>query len=133
MKLSVGKHTLPGRKQVFRETFDGRAVRDVVARFDESMPGRPLLTAVMTSGRRLPCACPTLMAVRAHAQEALGELPDEVRALTPAEQPFEVVISPRLTDDEQRLRARLMAVLGSGAGGPTGWVAPPSAGRGSTD
>ena len=32
MKLSAGKRSLPGRKQVFREFRDGVAVRDVIAR-----------------------------------------------------------------------------------------------------
>ena len=54
MKLSTGKRTLPGQKQVFRESRDGRAVRDVIGRFDETLPGRPLLAPVMRKGRRLP-------------------------------------------------------------------------------
>ena len=56
MKLSTGKRTLPGRKQIFREIRDGRAVCDVIRRFDEALPGRPLLAPVMRKGQ--PCHRP---------------------------------------------------------------------------
>ena len=117
MKLSMGKRTLPGRKQVFREIREGRAVRDVIGRFDEALPGRPLLAPVMRKGRALPAARPTIAAIRAQAQDALGELPDDVQALEPVEHPFEVAISPMLAEDERRLREQLMTAIGSNAGG----------------
>ncbi|MFY0583197.1 hypothetical protein ACN28S_60895 [Cystobacter fuscus] len=58
LKLSTGKVLLPGRKQVFREEEDGVARRDVLARHDEALPGRPLLRRVMHAGRRLVEARP---------------------------------------------------------------------------
>ena len=52
MKLSAGKVTLPGRKQVHRA--DGH---DVLSLRDEDVPGaRPLLEAAMVDGRRVPAA-----------------------------------------------------------------------------
>lgn len=52
-KLSPGKRILPGRKQIFRVEEGGHAVRDILARYDEDAPGRPLLRQFMASGRRL--------------------------------------------------------------------------------
>ena len=37
LKLSTKKVLYPGRKQVFRQYENGRIVRDVIARFDESL------------------------------------------------------------------------------------------------
>src|SRR4029453_10478763 len=53
LKLSPGKHTLPGRKQVWRA-----GARDVIALADDEVPpgGRPLLRAVWSDGRRLVAA-----------------------------------------------------------------------------
>jgi nicotinate phosphoribosyltransferase len=50
MKLSPGKHTLPGRKQVWRTE-----TTDVIGLADEESPpdGRPLLRPVWRDGRRL--------------------------------------------------------------------------------
>ena len=39
--------------QVFRLEEEGRAVRDAIARAEETLPGRPLLRPVMRGGRRL--------------------------------------------------------------------------------
>ena len=54
VKLSVGKPVLPGRKQVYRQADGNGDARDVIARRDETLPGRPLLQQVMSGGRRLP-------------------------------------------------------------------------------
>ncbi|HWV55838.1 MAG TPA: nicotinate phosphoribosyltransferase, partial [Longimicrobiales bacterium] len=68
IKLSPGKAILPGRKQVFRlEDAEGRAVRDIIARWDEDLPGRPLLEKVMERGRRLDPGRSGLEAARARA------------------------------------------------------------------
>ena len=75
LKLSTGKPVLPGRKQVFRIEEDGRAVRDVIARAEETLPGRPLLRPVMRGGRRLPEGTIDLHAARRHAQEEIARLP----------------------------------------------------------
>jgi nicotinate phosphoribosyltransferase len=42
-KLSRGKTLYPGRKQVFRQIRDSRMVEDTIGRFDENLPGSPLL------------------------------------------------------------------------------------------
>ena len=48
-KLSTGKPSLPGPKQVYRVERDGLADRDLLARRDEDSGGRALLEQVMTS------------------------------------------------------------------------------------
>ena len=83
MKLSAGKRTLPGSKQVWRISREGRAVGDVLASAGESSPGgsaRPLLSLVMQGGRRVG-AQNSIAEARRHAAEATGELPDGVRRL----------------------------------------------------
>ena len=53
MKLSTRKETMPGRKQVFRQYAEGVAVRDIVARSEETYDGAPLLEPAMRGGERL--------------------------------------------------------------------------------
>jgi nicotinate phosphoribosyltransferase len=96
LKLSSGKPVLPGRKQVFRIEQSGRAVRDVIARAEETLPGRPLLRPVMRGGRRLPEGAVDLHAGRQRAQDETARLPDPIRALPPAEQRYPVEISAAL-------------------------------------
>jgi nicotinate phosphoribosyltransferase len=43
LKLSSKKVLYPGRKQVFRQIDNGLMVRDTIGRFDEQLPGEPLL------------------------------------------------------------------------------------------
>ena len=86
----------------------------MIGRFDEALPGRPLLAPAMRKGRRLPHANPTLAAIRAHARDGFGELPDDVQALAPVERPFEVAISPTLAEDETRPPYRRMPPMSGG-------------------
>ena len=85
VKLSTGKPILPGRKQVFRIEENGHAVRDVIARADEHLDGRPLLHPVMAGSCRTARGAADLEGARAHAREELRLLPDPVRALAPAD------------------------------------------------
>jgi len=96
VKLSTGKPVLPGRKQVFRVEANGRAVRDVIARAEETLPGRPLLRPVMRGGCRLPEGTIDLQAARSHAQEEIARLPEHIRAIAPAAQRYPVEISATL-------------------------------------
>ena len=97
VKLSPGKEILPGRKQVFRmESTDGMAVRDIIARWDEEQPGRPLLEKVMEGGRRLAAGRMDLSAARELARREIARLPDGVRALDRATEPYPVEASPAL-------------------------------------
>ena len=54
VKLSTGKRTFPGRKQVWRVTENGTATHDVMGLEDEQkQDGRPLLTRVLRQGTRV--------------------------------------------------------------------------------
>lgn len=81
IKLSTGKRTLPGSKQVWRITRDGCAVEDVLGLYgEEDQEGRPLLSLVMRGGRRVTDA-PLLAATREACRVRLRELPPDVRRL----------------------------------------------------
>ncbi len=87
LKLSPGKELLPCAKQVFRLEENGVAAGDVVARFDETLPGRPLLIPVMRAGRR--CRPPSRSSASAfRAREEVGRLPAALRRLSPPELPY---------------------------------------------
>jgi nicotinate phosphoribosyltransferase len=103
MKLSTGKHTLPGRKQVWRVIRDGTASGDVMALADEPGPpgGRPLLTSVMKAGRRTGPREP-LDELRARSGVAIGELPEDVRRLGEP-RPYPVQLSDGLKTMIERL------------------------------
>ena len=105
---------LPGRKQVFRFEQDGRAVRDVIGRAEESLPGRPLLRPVMRGGRRLPEGSVDLDAARQRAREETARLPDAIRAIRPAEQRYPVEISAALRAYQEEV-AREVAQAGRDA------------------
>jgi nicotinate phosphoribosyltransferase len=103
MKLSAGKATLPGRKQVFREIDRGLVARDVIALANEELPGEALLAEVMAEGRRLAPAEP-VAAARDRCRDELARLPAPLRELSPAT-PYPVDLSPGLRDLTARLRS----------------------------
>ncbi|NIU35139.1 MAG: nicotinate phosphoribosyltransferase, partial [Gemmatimonadetes bacterium] len=107
LKLSPGKKILPGRKQIFRIEEGGRAVRDVIGRADEELPGRPLLRKVMEGGERLPEARESLDAARERAREERARLPEELRALEPADPPYPVQVSEELRDYQTEVARRM--------------------------
>jgi nicotinate phosphoribosyltransferase len=105
MKLSPGKRSLPGRKQVFRGFRDGVAAFDVIARHDETSSGVALLREVMRAGEPVGDA-PSLEQIRAHAHEAIAALPAGCRALSPAS-PYPVMISAGLARHERETSAQI--------------------------
>lgn len=107
VKTSPGKSGLPGRKQVFRVAEAGFAVRDVVARRDEELPGRPLLEEVMRDGRRLAAGRASLGEARMRSAAEVAVLPPRVRALEPAEPPYPVEVSDELRRYRERVLARI--------------------------
>jgi nicotinate phosphoribosyltransferase len=80
-KLSRGKATWPGRKQVWRQIgADGMMVRDVVTLAGDQQEGAALLQCVMRGGRRVMPPVP-LAEVRTHAAHSLAQLPAPLRRL----------------------------------------------------
>jgi nicotinate phosphoribosyltransferase len=108
MKLSAGKRSLPGRKQVFREFRDGAAVRDVIARYSETLPGAPLLQPFMRSGRRVATQTFDLQHIRAYAKEQLGTLAPNLRTPRSQGERYDVAISDELVDFERKTRQQLI-------------------------
>jgi nicotinate phosphoribosyltransferase len=80
-KLSEGKQTWPGRKQVWR-TFDaqGRMRSDVLSLENDKQDGETLTAPVMRGGKRVG-APPSLAQIRERAARELGRLPEPLRRL----------------------------------------------------
>ncbi|HJM76665.1 MAG TPA: nicotinate phosphoribosyltransferase [Dehalococcoidia bacterium] len=101
-KLSPGKETLPGCKQVFRESEGGMITRDVLALRDEQSGGTPLLGPVMRAGHRL---LPTvsLAEARGYAERQRDTLAPELRAIERAAVAFPIEVSPQLGAEHARV------------------------------
>ncbi len=95
MKTAASKTTLPGRKQVFRQKSQGKAVRDVIGLAGEKNPGEPLLLKVMENGRRTVDP-ESLDASRSRCRQGLQSLPDRLMSLSSAEETYVVERSSRL-------------------------------------
>jgi nicotinate phosphoribosyltransferase len=110
LKLAFGKKILPGRKQIFRIEENGEAVRDVLARHDEALPGRPLMQKVMEAGKRLPCHAISLDSIRENRARELALLPAPVRALSPAAPSYPVEMSAELERYREEVTSRVRGV-----------------------
>ena len=108
MKLSAGKRTLPGRKQIFRTQHKGLAQGDVIARGDEHLAGSPLLQPVMTGGRRVAPA-PSPVEIREHTRRSIEQLPKSLRMLDAPTSPYRLRVSDDLQEHDQEVRRKIMA------------------------
>jgi nicotinate phosphoribosyltransferase len=101
LKLSESKTTLPGRKQIFRKRFSGKAAGDTIGLYDEHAPGEPLLARVMAAGKRLQPP-ESLQKCRDRCRAELAGLPESLLNLAAADAPYRVDLSPalmRLTEE----------------------------------
>jgi nicotinate phosphoribosyltransferase len=81
MKLSKGKITLPGKKQIFRQRDKkGKYAKDIVGLEDEKIRGESLLVKVMENGK-IVCDLPTLADIRNATLKNLLELPCRYKKL----------------------------------------------------
>jgi nicotinate phosphoribosyltransferase len=109
MKLSEGKITLPGRKQVYRyRDSKGFYHHDLVALSEEKISDNcePLLLKVMENGKILN-PLPSLDAIRASAKENLQHLPVKYKKLTDAPAypvKFSQLLSKLVKSLEQKIR-----------------------------
>ncbi len=98
LKLSEGKATLVGPKQVWRRRADdGRCVEDVIAATDEPAPGagwEPMLEPVVSQGRLM--VAPTLEETRHRHRREMRSLPRELLALEARDGIYPVRVSPLL-------------------------------------
>jgi len=114
MKLSEGKATLPGRKQVFRlRDAEGSFVKDVIALEDEKVDGEPILVKVVEKGK-VVYDFPTLEEIRERALENLSRLPEKYKRLRNAAK-YPVELSPKLKKLIRELRWKLKKIEGLGA------------------
>ena len=116
MKLSSDKSNLPGRKQVFRQMEGDSATRDIIAAYEESVPGRPLLVPAMCDGRRTDAGARTLDHAREHCRRSIAELPARLMTLDLVEPPYQVDVSETLQTRSSELRASLEAEDAPSAG-----------------
>jgi nicotinate phosphoribosyltransferase len=106
MKLSEGKATLPGRKQVFRRRDKkGFYKKDTIALAEEKITGELLLVKVMENGKTT-YNLPSIGEIRATAAENLAKLPEKYKKLTNAP-PYPVELSQVLEDLIKKLRRKL--------------------------
>jgi nicotinate phosphoribosyltransferase len=104
MKLSEGKSTRPGAKQIFR----GEGLADLLGTRDEAVPAgtEPVLVPVMIGGRRIGPP-DTLAAARARFEEDLAVLPPGAAALAKPRPP-----GPKITQALADLTAQVAARIG---------------------
>jgi nicotinate phosphoribosyltransferase len=82
-KLSEGKMTLPGTKQVFRRFDDGEMAEDIVGTAEEKLDGEPQLVPAMRDGEIVHPE--TLEEMRERTRRSLDSLPVALRS--PGEKP----------------------------------------------
>jgi nicotinate phosphoribosyltransferase len=106
MKLSRGKVTYPGRKQVFRLRDKRKKFsKDVLALEKEKIAGRPLLIKVVEGGKVIYRA-PSLGKIRDFTRRNLATFPEKLKAVR-ARYKYPVVVSPQLG----KLRTELSSAL----------------------
>ena len=101
MKLSEGKITLPGRKQVWRIERRGKYVKDVIGLDGEKVEGRKLLVKVFEEGK-LVYRFQKLEEIREKALKELERLPERYkRIIRPSAYP--VILSKKLRNLVRKL------------------------------
>ncbi|MBI2574953.1 nicotinate phosphoribosyltransferase [Candidatus Woesearchaeota archaeon] len=106
IKLSEGKQTLPGKKQVYRVVDgEGRCLHDVIALEGEHVEGVPLLEQVVRDGRRV-AERKTLKETRSYALACVGMLPDDIRAVRAPADGYRVELSEGLQGLVQVLKEK---------------------------
>lgn len=81
IKLSEGKKTLPGRKQVYRVSDEkGNYVKDIIALEEEEIEGEPLLVPVVKDGK-IVYKQPKLPEIQKRAREQLARIPSSYKKI----------------------------------------------------
>lgn len=106
IKLSKGKVTLPGKKQVYRLFENGIMQKDIIALDDEELRGRKLLKKVMEDGK-IVTSLPSLSEIRERFQERMGSLPCELKEID-RHHTYPVEISAGLNSLIDTLKSKLI-------------------------
>lgn len=104
IKLSAGKATLPGCKQVYRVEDKGHYQRDVIALESEEVEGRSLMKRVMRDGRRIGPS-PSLSEIQSLCRDSLTKLPPALRSLESRED-YQVDYSAGLEKMIEKMKAQ---------------------------
>lgn len=106
MKLSKGKITYPGKKQVYRiADNNGDYVKDVLALRKEKIKGQKLLIKVMEN-EKIICKIPSLKEIRKNILNNLSKLPENYKKFKSANE-YNVEISPELGKLTLKLNKKL--------------------------
>ena len=108
LKLSTGKQSIGGRKQVFRERSGGLFSGDIIARRDETHPGDVLMVRVMDKGRRIG-ETGSIDAMRRRFLEDFGSLDEAVKRIKDPDE-YPVKISPALQDMQAQIKKEQKAI-----------------------
>lgn len=98
-KYSDEKGSYPGAKQVFRDKH-----RDVIARSGECGNGEALLRPVLLGGQLIE-PLPGIEQARQRAAESIARLPEKLRQLEVADEPWPVIHSRELRELTEQTRA----------------------------
>ncbi len=106
-KLSSGKATWPGRKQVWRRFAPdgGQMQGDVLSIEGDQRPGEPLIQPLMQAGRRLHKP-ESLQEIRARTADNIKALPEQLRRLDPGGS-YPVTVADRLVQLAAEVDKRL--------------------------
>jgi len=108
LKLSTGKGSLPGRKQIFRRRDEaGFFARDVIGLRREALDGEKLLREVMRAGKRIEPS-PALGESRARLAGEFAALPPAIKAIRRPES-YPVELSPMLQALQQEVAQKYQA------------------------
>lgn len=92
-KLTPGKLSLPGRKQVYRNLENGRLDHDIIGLENEHL-GTPLLKQYIKQGELIE-PLPSIEEIKTHVESQLTSLPDTLRSIEQTG-PYPVQISDKL-------------------------------------
>ena len=106
-KLSSGKKTLAGAKQVFRREENGRYQEDFVGLREETLPeATPLLKPLMKGGER--CApARSLEEVRKRVKDELSKLPEPLKEIHPGEVFYPVHYTEKLLTLQRQIEEEI--------------------------
>jgi nicotinate phosphoribosyltransferase len=111
LKLSSGKATYPGRKQIFRKMGEnGYYGEDVICCADEKLPGKPLLKKVMEKGKVI-IDLPEILEIQKKTQREMAKIAPRVKSLaSPGHYP--VKYSDKLRQLKQKLAREIRRAQG---------------------
>ena len=98
IKLSAGKRTLPGKKQVYRQqSQDRQYLGDTIALETEQVEGTPLLELAVKDGKRARPR-PALQETRKYCLEEVATLPDKLKQTKATQRFVKTKLAPGLNE-----------------------------------